>query len=277
MRRRRRAPGDEPTPPPNRRTSGRLANARAARPLEWDPEDGSWRRVMNTDGGAGSGRRGRPGERPRPALPGLPSASSRLRPPGGRRALDEHLAAARQPRTQKGRRRGPTTKRPPSFWPQKRVAVTGVSRHPKSHVGKHRLQASARARLRRLSSRQPERKRGRGDHSYKDLTSIPGRGRGDRHQAGVRRGHEQRVRRARHQARLDALGCRRNERLEGPTDYGRRHGITVIDGACPLMFGRPPTSGTRSCAACSPAACPSEVLNQRRLTSACSARERRTR
>ena len=29
------------------------------------------------------------------------------------------------------------------------------------------------------------------------------------------------------------------------TDYGRQHGITVIDGGCPLMFGPPPISATR--------------------------------
>ena len=45
------------------------------------------------------------------------------------------------------------------------------------------------------------------------------------------------MRRARHQARLDASGPRRRQRLAAATAYGRAHGITVIDGGCPCMFG----------------------------------------
>ena len=31
---------------------------------------------------------------------------------------------------------------------------------------------------------------------------------------------------------------------ETATAYGRKHGITVIDGGCPCMFGQPPTAAT---------------------------------
>ena len=34
--------------------------------------------------------------------------------------------------------------------------------------------------------------------------------------------------------------ARRDSVSKAATEYGRRHGITVIDGGCPLMFG--PTS-----------------------------------
>ena len=44
---------------------------------------------------------------------------------------------------------------------------------------------------------------------------------------------------------------------------GRRHGITVIDGGCPLMFGTTADFG-RSCASCTPDACRSRSESERR-------------
>jgi uncharacterized protein len=121
------------------------------------------------------------------------------------------------------------------FLAKKRVAVTGVSRHPKSH-GSNTVYKRLRER------REPERGRGRG-RSRLQGSEIDPRWRrrcGDRDQAGVRRGHDARVRRARHQARVDALGGGATSVSDTAADYGRRHGITVIDGGCPLMFS--PTS-----------------------------------
>ena len=54
-------------------------------------------------------------------------------------------------------------------------------------------------------------------------------------------------------------GSGAEQRLDGRHRLRPRHGITVIDGGCPLMFGRPPISGTRSCASRCHGACPKQV------------------
>jgi len=45
------------------------------------------------------------------------------------------------------------------------------------------------------------------------------------------------VRRAGHQAGVDAPRPGAGSVSAAATGYGRQHGITVIDGGCPLMFG----------------------------------------
>ena len=125
-----------------------------------------------------------------------------------------------------------------AFLANKRVAVTGVSRTPKSH-GSNTVYRRLRDRGYEVFAVEPERRRGRGGSLLPGSEVDPGRCRGgrDRNAAGDRRGHDARVRRARHRARLDASGPERGQRLAGRHDYGRQHGITVIDGGCPLMFG----------------------------------------
>ena len=49
-------------------------------------------------------------------------------------------------------------------------------------------------------------------------------------------GHRRGVRAARHRPGVDAPLVRRRERVRSATVAGREHGMTVIDGGCPLMF-----------------------------------------
>ncbi|SRR6266568_6376158 len=124
------------------------------------------------------------------------------------------------------------------FLASRRVAVTGVSRTPKSHGGN--------IVYRRLKDRgyevfavNPNADTVEGDPCYQDLKSIPG-------------GVEAVVIGTRPEIAEDTmrecadLGIRHVWMHRGPgpgsvsdtaTAYGRQHGITVIDGGCPLMFG----------------------------------------
>ncbi|MEU5893706.1 CoA-binding protein [Streptomyces sp. NPDC047461] len=129
------------------------------------------------------------------------------------------------------------------FLAKKRIAVTGVSREPQTHA--------ANAVYRRLRDRgyevfavNPNADEVEGDRCHRDLTSIPG-------------GVEAVVIGTRPEAAEDtvrecvALGIRQvwMHRLYGSGSvsekaaaFGREHGITVIEGGCPLMFG--PTADT---------------------------------
>ena len=124
------------------------------------------------------------------------------------------------------------------FLAKKRVAVTGVSREPKSH-GSNNVYKRLRERGYEVFAVNPNAEHVEGDRSYRDLRSIPG-------------GVEAVVIATRPQIaeatmrECAELGIKHVWMHRGPgggsvspaaTDYGRRHGITVIDGGCPLMFG----------------------------------------
>ena len=124
------------------------------------------------------------------------------------------------------------------FLAKKRVAVTGVSRKPKSH-GSNNVYRRLRERGYDVFAVNPNANEVEGDRSYPDLKSIPG-------------GVEAVVIGTRPEIAEDTmrecaeLGIKQVWMHRGPgagsvspaaTDYGRRHGITVIDGGCPLMFG----------------------------------------
>lgn len=128
-----------------------------------------------------------------------------------------------------------------TFLANKRVAVTGVSRSPKTH-GSNNVYKRFRERGYEVFAVNPNAGEVEGDRSYPDLRSIPG-------------GVEAvvigtRPERAEETMRECAeLGIKHVWMHRGPgagsvsaaaTDYGRQHGITVIDGGCPLMFA--PTS-----------------------------------
>lgn len=119
----------------------------------------------------------------------------------------------------------------------KRIAVTGVSRNSPDH--------GANAVFKRLRDRgydvfavNPNADEVEGAHSYHDLKSIPG---------GV---EAVVIGTAPHRAEdalreCDELGIKHVWMHRGPgtgsvsspaAAYGREHGITVIDGGCPLMF-----------------------------------------
>jgi uncharacterized protein len=124
------------------------------------------------------------------------------------------------------------------FLAHKRVAVTGVSREPKSH-GSNPVYKRLRERGYDVFAVNPNAKEVEGDRSYEDLRSIPGGV--DAVVIGTR---PERAEATMHEAA--DLGIKHVWMHWGPggssvsdaaTSYGREHGITVIDGGCPLMFG----------------------------------------
>ena len=124
------------------------------------------------------------------------------------------------------------------FLAHKRIAVTGVSREPKSH-GSNTVYKRLRDRGYEVFAVNPNATEVEGDPSYKDLTSIPGGV-----EAVVIGTRPERAEATMHEcAELDIKhvwmhwGAGASSVSEAATDYGRVNGITVIDGGCPLMFG----------------------------------------
>jgi uncharacterized protein len=132
----------------------------------------------------------------------------------------------------------PTTKEAASaFLANKRIAVTGVSRNAKDH-GANTVFKRLRDRGYEVFAVNPNADEVEGAHSYPDLKSIPGgvdavvvATAPDKADGAVRECGE--------------LGIRHVWMHRGPgagsvsataTAYGREHGMTVIDGGCPLMF-----------------------------------------
>lgn len=124
-----------------------------------------------------------------------------------------------------------------AFLANKRVAVTGVSRAPKDH-GSNVVYRRLRERGYEVFAVNPNAGEVEGDRCYHDLKSIPG-------------GVEAVVIATRPEIAQDTMrecaelgikhvwmhrGPGTGSVSDGATDYGRRHGITVIDGGCPLMF-----------------------------------------
>jgi uncharacterized protein len=126
-----------------------------------------------------------------------------------------------------------------TFLARKRVAVTGVSRNGKSH-GSNNVYKRLRERGYHVFAVNPNANEVEGDPCYGDLRSIPGGveavviGTSPEHAEATMR-------------ECAELGIRHVWMHWGPgsegsvsaaaTAYGRAHGITVIDGGCPLMFG----------------------------------------
>jgi uncharacterized protein len=126
-----------------------------------------------------------------------------------------------------------------AFLAHKRVAVTGVSRERKSGHGSNVVYRRMRERGYEVFAVNPNADTVEGDRSYKDLRSIPG-------------GVDAVVIGTRPERAKDTmcdcaeLGITHVWMHRGPgagsvspeaAEYGRRHGITVIDGGCPCMFG----------------------------------------
>jgi uncharacterized protein len=125
-----------------------------------------------------------------------------------------------------------------AFLASSRVAVTGVSRTPKTH-GSNTVYRRLRERGYQVFAVNPNTSQAEGDRCYPDLASIP---------AGVEAvviGTRPEIAEAT-MCECAALGIRQVWMHRGPgagsvseaaAGYGRAHGITVIDGGCPLMFG----------------------------------------
>ena len=125
-----------------------------------------------------------------------------------------------------------------AFLANKRIAITGVSRSPKDH-GSNTVYKRLRDRGYEVFAVNPNTDEVEGDQAYHDLKSIPG-------------GVDAVVIGTRPSRAVDTvrecveLGIKHVWMHRGPgagsvsdaaTAYGRQHGITVIDGGCPCMFG----------------------------------------
>ncbi len=123
------------------------------------------------------------------------------------------------------------------FLSKKRVAVTGVSRSPGSHGGNVVYQR-LRQRGYEVFAVNPNAEQVEGDRCFRDLKSIPG---------GVaavviatRPEHAEATMRECAELGIAHVWMHRSmgggSVSEAAADYGRAHGIRVIDGGCPLMF-----------------------------------------
>ncbi len=124
-----------------------------------------------------------------------------------------------------------------AFLANRRIAVTGVSRSARDH--------GANVVFKRLKDRgyevfavNPNADEVEGERSYHDLTSIPGGVEAVVIATAPHWGEDT-------MRECDQLGIKQVWMHRGPgagsvsdaaTAYGREHGITVIDGGCPLMF-----------------------------------------
>lgn len=123
------------------------------------------------------------------------------------------------------------------FLATKRIAVTGVSSKPSGH-GSNTVYKRLRERGYEVFAVNPNAETVEGDACFANLGAIPGGveavviGTRPEHAEGTVRECEQ-------------LGIGRVWMHKGPgagsvsaeaASYGRRHGMTVIDGGCPLMF-----------------------------------------
>jgi predicted CoA-binding protein len=124
------------------------------------------------------------------------------------------------------------------FLTNRRVAVTGVSRTPNSH-GANVVYQRLRDRGYSVFAVNPHADEVEGDRAYHELADIPGGV-----EAVVIGTHPDRA--AQTMRECAELGIKHVWMHRGPgggsvsqdaTDYGRDHGIAVIDGGCPCMFG----------------------------------------
>ena len=123
------------------------------------------------------------------------------------------------------------------FLANQRIAVTGVSRTPKNH-GANTVFNRLRKRGYEVFAVNPNADQVEGVHSYHDLKSIPG---------GVEAvviatapQNAEGTMRACDELGITQVWMHRSYGSgsvnDAATAYGREHGITVIDGGCPLMF-----------------------------------------
>ncbi len=124
------------------------------------------------------------------------------------------------------------------FLAKKRIAVTGVSRQPQGH-GSNVVYKRLRDRGYQVFAVNPSAEQVEGDQCYHDLKSIPDGveavvigTRPETAEATMRECAELGI----HHVWMHRLSEKSNSVSPAATEYGRQHGITVIDGGCPLMF-----------------------------------------
>lgn len=123
------------------------------------------------------------------------------------------------------------------FLAHQRIAVTGVSRDPQNH-GANIIYQRLRDRGYQVFAINPNAEEVEGDRCWPDVASVPGGvdavviGTRAEHAPGTMRECVELGIRHVWMHRLVGAGSVSDEASE----YGRRHGIQVIDGGCPLMF-----------------------------------------
>jgi predicted CoA-binding protein len=125
-----------------------------------------------------------------------------------------------------------------AFLANRRVAVTGVSRTAKGH-GSNLVYQRLRQRGYEVFAVNPNADQVEGDRCYPDLRSIPGGVQavviGTRAEVAediVRQCAELGIKQV-----WMHWGAGDSSVSDAATKYGREHGMTVIDGGCPLMYG----------------------------------------
>jgi predicted CoA-binding protein len=125
-----------------------------------------------------------------------------------------------------------------AFLANKRIAVTGVSRNPKGH-GSNVVYKRLRDRHYQVYAVNPNTDQVEGDRCYHSLKDIPGgldavviATRPEVAAATTRESAELGIKQVWMHCPAFGAGSVSRE----ATVYGREHGITVIDGGCPLMF-----------------------------------------
>ena len=133
------------------------------------------------------------------------------------------------------------------FLAQRRVAVTGVSRDPKGH-GSNVVYRRFRGRGYEVFPVNPNAEEVEGGPSYRDLHSIPGGvdavvigTRPDRALETMRECAELGIEHVWMHSPAFGSGSVSHEAAA----FGREHGITVIEGGCPCMFGQTADLGHR--------------------------------
>lgn len=123
------------------------------------------------------------------------------------------------------------------FLAKKRIAVTGVSRKPQGH-GANFVYQRLRERGYEVFAVNPNADVVEGDPCYLDLKSIPGGV--DAVVIGTRPEIAETTMRECADLGITHVWMHRSfgkgSVSDAATEYGRTHGVTVIDGGCPLMF-----------------------------------------
>jgi len=118
-----------------------------------------------------------------------------------------------------------------------RIAVTGVSRNSGAH-GSNAVYQRLRQRGYEVFAVNPNADEVEGDPAYPNLRSIPGGV--EAVVIGTRPEHAEGTIRECDELGIKTVWMHRSfgggSVSEGATRYGRDHGMTVIDGGCPLMF-----------------------------------------
>ena len=124
------------------------------------------------------------------------------------------------------------------FLSRERVAVTGVSRRPQTHAS-NAVYKRLRDRGYQVFAVNPNADEVEGDRAYRDLASIPGGV--DAVVIGTTPDIADETMRECVKFGIEHVWMHRGPGpgsvSEPAAEYGREHGITVIDGGCPCMFG----------------------------------------